>query len=333
SSYRDFFSYYSEKITSDRPTNVHTMERYLLLASDLPGLKSKNSLKASPHQQGAAVLVVKVVEKPVDVYGRVDNRGTRARGPYQYLTSATANNLLRIHEAFTISYAGAFQTQELQYLAGNYRQVLTPEGLTFFANLSNSHGHPGTPELKLLQYKTNSWYLESGFSYPFIRQRERNLILTGLMFGSDDKSDILETLNTHDKLRGVRGKVDTDYADPTGAINQLNLVVSHGFEGLGSSQNGSPFLSTANGRVDFTKVEATGTRIQPLFDRLSILLSAYGQWAFDPLLAPEQCGYGGRYFGRAFDPSQLVADRCGEVIAELRYDLPNLGIKELKETQ
>jgi len=28
------------------------------------------------------------------------------RGPYQHFTSITANNLLRIHDAFTASYAG-----------------------------------------------------------------------------------------------------------------------------------------------------------------------------------------------------------------------------------
>ncbi len=342
SSYRDFFSYYTAKIIADRPTNIRTMERYLLLAGDLPGLKFKNSLKASPHQQGAATLVVEVIEKPVDLYSRVDNRGTKARGPYQYLTSITANNLARMHEAFTVSYAGAFQTRELQYLAATYRQVITPEGLAFFATGSNSRGRPGTPELNLLEYKTNSWLVESGVSYPFVRLRERNLIVSGLMFGSNDRSDLLGELNTLDKLRGARVKVDADMAESSGAINQLNLTVSHGFEGLGSSKNNSDpaaiaanlnNLSIPNGRVDFTKFEGTYTRLQPLFARLSLLVAAYGQYAVNPLLAPEQCGYGGRNFGRAFDPSQIVADSCFELLAELRLDLPNAGIKELKEAQ
>jgi hemolysin activation/secretion protein len=36
----------------------------------------------------------------------------------------------------------------------------------------------------------------------------------------------------------------------------------------------------------------------------------------------EQCGYGGRFFGRAYDPSQLLGDSCFEAIGELRYDIP-----------
>ena len=84
--YVDFFSDYAAKITAERPANIRTIERYLLLAGDLPGLKFKNSLKPHPTKVGAAILVVEVTEKPVDLFGRVDNRGTKARGPMQFLT-------------------------------------------------------------------------------------------------------------------------------------------------------------------------------------------------------------------------------------------------------
>ena len=53
-------------------------------------------------------------------------------------------------------------------------------------------------------------------------------------------------------------------------------------------------------------------------------MSAFSQYAFTSLLAPEQCGYGGRLFGRAFDPSELLGDHCWQVSGELRYDLPTL---------
>jgi len=48
-----------------------------------------------------------------------------------------------------------------------------------------------------------------------------------------------------------------------------------------------PHLSTLNGRVDFNKVEATYSRMQPLFERLSLLVAAHGQYAANPLLSPE----------------------------------------------
>jgi hemolysin activation/secretion protein len=87
SAYRDFFSYYASRITAERPVNIRTIERYLLLAGDLPGLKFKNSIKPHPTKVGAAILVVEVTRKPIDFFGRFDNRGTHARGPLEYLTS------------------------------------------------------------------------------------------------------------------------------------------------------------------------------------------------------------------------------------------------------
>jgi hemolysin activation/secretion protein len=325
SRFRDFFSYYAAKIVADRPINVKTLERYLLLAGDLPGLKFKNSLQPSPTNPGAATLVVEVEPKPIDYLGRVDNRGTKARGPHQYFNSLALNNLMGFHEQWTLSYAGAFQTKELQYGGLNFRQVLTPEGLALFLNSNTSRGKPGTRVLELLDYRTRGELFEGGFSYPFIRQRESNLIATALFFLSNDRSDIFDTLNTLDKLRGVRGKVEADAVDAWRGINQLNLVLSQGFSGLGATSNDSAFKSRANGRSDFTKLEATVSRLQPLGMGFSALLSAYSQWSRTPLLAPELCGYGGRVFGRAFDPSELLGDRCVLLLAELRYD-PPLGL-------
>jgi len=211
SAYRDFFSYYASKITDDRPVNIRTIERYLLLAGDLPGLKFKNSIKPHPSKVGAAILVVEMTTKPIDSFSRVDNRGTTARGPLEFLNSTTFNNLFGAHESLTLTAAGAFETRELQYYAANYRQVLNPEGLTYFATASYGFGHPGTEELEFLNYRTRSFYAETGLSYPVIRARERNLSVSGLWFWSNDRGIFLDLPDdppsTHDRMRGVRMRV------------------------------------------------------------------------------------------------------------------------------
>jgi hemolysin activation/secretion protein len=332
SKYPDYFSYYSERITAERPVNVRTIERYLLLAADLPGLKFKNSLKPSATKQGAATLVVEVERKSHEVLARLDNRGTEARGPYQYLGSLTVNNLLRTHESFNISYASTFENNELQYFAGRYRRVVNPEGLTIFLNASHGYGRPGTELLELLNYNTKSTVVEAGFSYPFIRLRERNLAFSALGFMSNDDSDLLDTTNSRDRLRGVRARIDGDAADPYKGINQWSLAYSQGFKGLGSTGNDNPFSSRANGQVDFSKLEASYSRLQALHYGFSFLAAVYAQHAFDPLLSSELCGYGGRVFGRAYDPSEILGDSCVQVLGELRLDLP-LTTKQLTQMQ
>jgi hemolysin activation/secretion protein len=322
SRYRDFFTDYAARIVAERPVNIRTIERYLLLADDLPGLKFSTSLKPSKTAKGAATLVVTVVEKRVDANAHIDNRGTPARGPFEYYGSATLNNLLGLHEAWTFTYAGVVPLKELNYAALGYKQVLTSEGLTFFADASDAWGTPGTVQLEELLYRTLGPYGDAGFSYPFIRSREKNLTLTGLFYGSDNESDVFDAPFNDDRLRGFRGKVDADFADSLQAINQIDVTLSQGIQGLGSTMNGNPLASRLAGRVDYDKVEMTLSRTQPLVDRFSVFVSGYGQYAGTPLLVPEQCGFGGRYFGRAFDPSELLGDSCVEAVGELRYDLP-----------
>jgi hemolysin activation/secretion protein len=333
SRYRDFFTDCAAKITAQRPANIHTIERYLLLAGDLPGLKFSTSLRPSKHAKDASTLVVEVAEKRIDAKAQVDNRGTPARGPFEYLGSVTVNNLFGQQEALTFTYAGVVPINELHYAAVNYRQVLTSEGLAFFADGSDAWGTPGTVPLELLQYRTLGPYGDAGLSYPVIRARESNLTLTGLFFASNNESDVFGAPFNDDRLRGFRTKADADIADSLQGINQFNVTVIQGIEGLGSTENGNPLASRLVGRVDFSKIEGTASRTQPLFDRFSAYVSAYGQYAGTPLLVPEQCGFGGRYYGRAFDPSELLGDSCIEGIGELRYDVPQQPLPLFQSAQ
>jgi hemolysin activation/secretion protein len=329
--YRNFFSDYTAKIIADRPANVRTLERYLLLAGDLPGLHFSASLRPSKTNDGAATLVVALVEKHLDAFGRFDNRGTPQRGPNEWLLGAYVNNMLRMHESFSINWAATTSTQELEYFAANWRQVLTSEGLTAFINASYGYGFPDIASFKVLDFKTRSLVVEAGFAQPVIRSRERNLTLTGFAFMSDNDSDSgLFGPLIEDSLRGFRLKADGDWADRFLGINQVNVTYSQGLQGFGSSNNNANLqdqvpTSRQYGRVDFEKIEATLSRTQPLFWTFSAFGSVYGQYAFDPLLVPEQCGYGGRFFGRAYDPSQLLGDHCVEAIGELRYDVPRFN--------
>jgi hemolysin activation/secretion protein len=322
---RDFFSYYTAKITAERPANIHTIERYLLLAGDLPGLHFKNSLKPSSANQGAATLIVEITsENLFDWATRVDNRGPVGQGPLEFLASVTLNNLLRVHDAFTFTYAGPFKTEELKYVYGQYSQVLNAEGLLFYVNGSDGWGRPEA-QFGQINTRTKSTVFETGLTYPFIRTRERNLAVTALAFASHNETDLElppPVPFNLDRLRGGRLKANGDWADPFNGINQIYAIASKGIQGLGSTENGQILASRLNGRVDFSKVEATFTRVQQLPANFSFLGAAYGQYAGTALLDPEQCSYGGRVFGRAYDPSALVADECIEVLAELRLDVP-----------
>ena len=339
--YRNFFDDYTARIVADRPSNIRTLERYLLLANDLPGLKFATTLKPSPTHPNASILIVEVTEKRIDALARIDNRGTEQRGPWQYLGAATVNNIIGAHEAFSVTYAGTFQLEELQYLAASYRQVLNSEGLFGFINASYGFGRPGGELLRAIEYKTRAAIVEAGLTYPVIRTRETNLYLTALGFMTNDDSFNVTGPFTRDRIRGFRLKGDADWADRFLGINQVNVTYSQGLPILGATPNADPnplvleplpTASTNAGQTNFNKIEGLYARTQPLFANISAFVAAYGQYAFTPLLVSEQCAYGGRFFGRAYDPAQFLGDSCWMALGEARYDIPNT-IKHLTRAQ
>lgn len=322
--YRDFFAPCLDSIKAERPARISTIEGCLLRASDLPGLTFTSTVKAGDAKTGGAVLAVEMVEKPVDLAVQIDNTGSHGRGPWQYSTAATANNWLGLHESLGLVYAGAVQTNELQYVAGTYQQTLTADGLRLDLFAGYSTGEPGLTPLRDLNFASKSVTFEAGLTYPLIRTRERNLSLSVLGFATDTWSELLDSPNTEDRLRGVRLRSSYDEVDTTfGTLGQTQarITVSRGIDGLGSTENNQPRASVAGGRVDFTKIEGRVSRTQLLGEGVSVFGAASGQYSGTTLLAPEQCGYGGRLIGRAFDPDELLGDRCWAVASELRYDL------------
>ena len=334
SNYRDLFSEYSRKITADRPLNIRTLSRYLLLANDLPGLSFESNLTASETNPGASTLIITGSEDKFSGYVSADNHGVKASGPYQATVGGTVSNLLGMHGSlrgeFTIGGPSENGQQELLYGSLRYSQILNSEGLTFFVDGNISQGEPGTGPLLALGYETKGYNVSAGLSYSIIRSREENLTSTIALDFKNSESTSLGLPATKDRLRIVRGELAYEKADETGGISQIALSASHGINGLGSTSNSNPVASRIPGVVDFFKVTVDASRIQPLPNDFSLAVSGFGQWTDDPLLSSQECGFGGRQFGRGFDSSIITGDRCLMGSLELRrnFDLSGSSVDD-----
>jgi len=323
--YRDFFSKYEDEIEEERPSNIETIERDLLLASDLPGLKFSSEFKPSKDHEQAATLIVTMTEKPVDLEASINNRGVTGEGFWQGTVGGTVNNVLGQHEAISVKYiTGIPSPDELQYFQGTWRQVITSDGLTLTFDGSYNHGTPSLSTLRTIDYSNGGQNFDAALSYPVIRSRKQNLNVSTTAFVENTDSHALGSLFTKDDLRGLRASAEYDRSDSFGGTNLFQLTFSRGIDGFGSTDNGSILSSRTGSRVDFTKLEATVSRTQGLdflTPNLSAYGSAYGQYAWDALPTAEECSYGGRLYGRAVDPSTLIGDNCVDSSLELRYDL------------
>ena len=116
---------YAQKLSKDRPLRATTLERYLLLIKDLPGVTAQSVLRRSPTQQGASDLVIVLRHKPFNVIGEFNNRGNSFVGPLQLIVGGQANSPLGLYEQVGFRFATTPQsTEELKFVDVNIAPVI-----------------------------------------------------------------------------------------------------------------------------------------------------------------------------------------------------------------
>jgi hemolysin activation/secretion protein len=194
-----------------------------------------------------------------------------------------------------------------------------------------THGEPGST-LQAFHVLTDSWAVGPRFTFPLERTREESIVLeTGFTIQSA-RVNILGALLSHDNWRVIDFGISYLRGDFLGGAWSANADIAQGLPILGATDNGSPELSRAGARIDFTKISGGFRFTRPLADGFEILLATQGQYAFDPLVVGEQFAFGGAQNGRGYDPGALTGDHGLGGTIELRYD-PQLKIAEIQALQ
>lgn len=328
-----------EEIKAERPLNVRTLERYLLLANDRFAIKVTSTMKQSDKTPGASTLILKVESAPkLEGGASFDNRGTRAVGAYQINANIAVNGLGGRASQTALNYATVGELSELQYYSVYHTEVLNKEGTSLVFNYGTSTSKPGTPSLRLLDYISDSETWSLNLAHPFIRTRQQNLSAHVKYEQKDTEAKSLSALTLQDKIRSVRVGLNYDKADAYEGINQVLVEYHFGIDGLGSTDSTNPLKSRADGKTDYQKLTTNLSRKQelgyfsPLLSKFSVNAALMGQYSGAGLLSAEECGIGGQQFGRAYDYSEILGDSCLTGSLELRFT-PNTDGTLLKYTQ
>ena len=308
----------ADKIRASRPLQIKELERYILLAGDLPGISARASLVPSKTVTGASDLILLVEEDRFEGYGSLDNRSSEYIGPYQAQVGFNFNSLLGLHERTSFRAVTTTQTSELQFYEFGYEQVLNSEltRLAFQGRYTTSK--PGK-ELRAIEFESESTSADISLSHPFIRSRANNLSGRLTLSYRNADTHILGVRFSQDQIRSLRAGFSYDFVDRWFGVNLLDMEVSKGLRILGASRSFSPNLSRSDGKTDYTKLTVEASRLQRLAPGYSLLISMAGQYSGDGLVASEEFSIGGARFGRAFDPSQVSGDRGIAARAELRH--------------
>jgi hemolysin activation/secretion protein len=312
---------YVDKIRAAHPFNSKVLERYLLLINDLPGISAKSVLSPS-KTPGATDIAIVVSRKPYDVFGQIDNRGTRFMGPLQVTIGTRLNNPFGTYEGINLQYATAPFEHGMQFGSVSVTEPLDHEGTTLNAGASYTYSHPGFT-LSSFDVIGSSYANNIGVSHPFIRSRNENLTGNARFdFLDSRRTDNATGFPVEDILSVLRLNGQYQAIDRFAGANTLSAELSHGFDAMGSTGGGNLHTTRPGAENKFYKATAEVSRLQRLTDHFDFFITTTGQLSSDRLYSSEQFGLGGAAYGSAYDPSEITGDDGIAARTELRLNDP-----------
>lgn len=304
-------------ILRSRPLQIHLLEHEMLLANDVPGLTVRAVITPSKETPGSADLTLAGELKRASAYFTYDNFGTRYLGPQQLTVGAYFNSILAAGDINSFKYATTTQPEELKFFEFIHSQPIGVNGTRWAIGTDYTETKPKFVLQPLYVTGRNSLTFFN-ISHPLLRTRETNVSLHATTNYQNVSSTILQTLLYYDRLRSLAIGGSFDTLDRWSGADTININLEKGFNILGAHKH--LLQSRPQGLPNFFKLEAFASRTKYYTQRISLLLGFHGQYAFNPLLASEQFGFGGPDFGRGYDPSEIIGDDGVAGKVELRLD-------------
>lgn len=308
---------YAQKISSKRPINKKDLERYMLLADDLPGVTARSLIRPSRNIPGSSELVINLEQDKFEGAVSVDNYGTRFNGPIQLSGVAAFNSLFGIYDRTTLRAVVAPDDEELYFGDILHEEQLGSEGAKWRGRVGYSRAAPGS-RLDSLDILGTSFVTDNAFVFPVIRTRKQNLTPSIGFRTIDSESDIVGINISEDRARSIYAGLNYDLEDMFDGSNVFDLRVVKGLDVFHSTNDGIG-RSRANGDHEFTKAVAEYLRVQPVYYGISLYGGVTGQISESPLLASEEVAFGGRRYGRAYDPAEIIGDNGVAGFIEVRH--------------
>lgn len=297
---------YADRLIGERPTSRRTLERYLSLIQDIPGLRTTSRLEMGAGPGGVRLVLALDYRRPTITAG-FDNRTTRLVRDGQLNATARGHGLLREGDDTQISGAAAVDFKDYIYVGATHSTPLGYEG----TRLAGSVGYLRTrPRGTALTGEATSFGVT--LTHPLIRGYRRNLTLSLGLDGLDSENAAFGSVIATEQTRALRGAAGYSQVSARRALS-AGLAVSQGLEILGAD------IDPTIGDATFLKVNARAGFDQAIGRRAALRLRASGQWARDPLPAIERFAVGGAEFGRAFETAIVSADRGLAGLGEIAF--------------
>jgi len=314
---------YAEKLRGMKPFDMAKAQRYLLLASDVPGVRVRAAVRPSTSgERGAVDIDLTVTREAPSVFANATNTGSRSVGRWGGLVRGEFGGYTSYGESTSLTLFHTLDSNEqwLVQLAESAR--FGSEGLVVRGALTYGESRPGDV-LKPLDLKSESRVGNLEAAYPLVRSRNRNLNLAGGLDIVDQKTSAggIGRLS-RDELRVLYARADGDYRTEVAGRPTLlsgGITLRKGLSILGGSDEGEVFLTRAFAKPDAWAVKAQGGADIAFAERLTGMFRGQAQYSSSTLLPYEQMSLGGLTVGRGYDPAAVLGDKGVSGAFEVRY--------------
>ena len=327
------------RLTQVTPIDSVTLERYLLLAQDVPGVTLRAILQPSTDDPGALTLIAQVSRQPVSGLASFDNRAFVQTGPIEGLGVLDLNSFTEFGEKSEFSFYHTFpNSQNFGQLSEEFYLGSSGLKLRVYAGQGGSKPTGGGPAGlgASVDYHGYTALMGGQLSYPVIRSRQQTLNVYGSLDALDTNVRTATggaplEITSKDSLRVVRLGEDYAMSDlwlgtVRPASNVVSVRLSQGLHWLGAED--APTAVDAprqNEKSDFFKVNFQVSRTQTLFtpfegSSVALMGLLVGQWSSDILPPAEQFYLGGSQYTRGYYSGQIPGDKALAATVELQFN-------------
>ena len=319
-----------KRLTEQQPIDAATLERYLLLAQDVPGITLHAVLEPSSDEPGALNLIAQVSRAKFSGLATLDNRAFNETGPFEALGVLDLNSFSEYGERTELSLYHTFPNSET-FGQVSSEAFVGSSGLRVRIYAGHGTTDP-TGVLAASFYHGITTVFGGAATYPVIRSRQQTLNVY-LAFDA-----LQSTINangefpqSYDALRVLRLGEEYALSDiwlggDRPAVDAVAVRISQGLKLLGASTNGtSPTSPRVGEQAGFSKLSFEASRTQTLFSpwqgaSVALMGLATGQWTPDVLPPAEQFYLGGSRFTRGYYAGQVPGDKALAATAELQLN-------------
>ena len=326
---------YLNRLREHEVFNRFEAERYLLLASELPGYNVRLALRPAGTVPGEVVGEVTVLRNAFAVDASVENLGSKDLGRGGALLRAQFYGLTGLGDVTT---AGIFITQdftEQKDLQLSHEFRVGTQGLNFGASMNYSWARPdfnGPLEIKAETLFASFWA-----GYPFLRRQSTRINgLVGLDIVNQDVEQNGDDF-TRDRLRVAFARLLFDsfsmnfsrpgYSafEPVWRVGG-NVELRQGLDIFGATEHCDlacrvgPGVTPSRPDADPTAAVVRALlygEYRPV-PKLTFALGLRGQYASKSILSFEEFAGGNYTTGRGYDPGAILGDRGYGFQAEMR---------------